>query len=189
VQFGNKQLSTSVANSWDLFVQDEWKLRGNLTLNLGVRYEYISPFSEINNHIVNLDLPVGFTSLPVPVQVGQSGPYNGQFPVTLVRPDRNNFAPRIGLAGSLCATPSSAPVWHQLQHGCVPEHRPEHGFSSRPSRPLRRILSRNHPTDVQNGISAGGSWLDNKQLWRRPQLSAGVCAIRNVDVQQQIRRR
>src|SRR6202034_1913735 len=50
-------------NSWDLYGQDEWKLRGNLTLNLGVRYEYISPYSEINNRIVNLDLSPGVLSL------------------------------------------------------------------------------------------------------------------------------
>ena len=43
-----------------------------------MRYEYISPFSERNDRIVNLDLPVGFTSPPVPVQVGETGPYNGQ---------------------------------------------------------------------------------------------------------------
>ena len=97
VQFGNNNYHFR-GNSWDLFAQDEWRVRGNLTLNLGVRYEYISPFSELNDRIVNLDLPVSFTSPPVPVQVGQSGPYNGQFPVTLVRPDRNNVAPRLGLA-------------------------------------------------------------------------------------------
>jgi hypothetical protein len=97
VQFGNNNYHFR-GNSWDLFAQDEWRLRGNLTLNLGVRYEYFSPFSEENDRIVNLDLPQGFTSPPVPVQVGQTGPYNGQFPVTLVRPDRNNFAPRLGLA-------------------------------------------------------------------------------------------
>ncbi len=97
VQFGNNNYHFR-GNSWDLFAQDEWRLRGNLTLNLGVRYEYFSPFSEENDRIVNLDLPQGFTSPPVPVQVGQTGPYNGQFPMTLVRPDRNNFAPRLGLA-------------------------------------------------------------------------------------------
>jgi len=97
VQFGNNTYHFR-GNSWDVFVQDEWRLRGNLTLNLGLRYEYISPFSELNDRIVNLDLPVGFTSPPVPVQVGETGPYNGQLPVTLVRPDRNNFAPRLGLA-------------------------------------------------------------------------------------------
>jgi hypothetical protein len=97
VQFGSNNYHFR-GDSWDLFVQDEWRLRGNLTLNLGVRYEYFSPFSEENNRIVNLDLPEAFTSPPVPVEVGQTGPYNGGFPVTLVRPDRNNFAPRLGLA-------------------------------------------------------------------------------------------
>ena len=72
VQFGNNNYHFR-GNSWDLFVQDEWRLRGNLTLNLGVRYEYFSPFSEENDRIVNLDLPPGFTSPPVPVQVGQTG--------------------------------------------------------------------------------------------------------------------
>ncbi|MGO9085529.1 MAG: TonB-dependent receptor domain-containing protein [Candidatus Sulfotelmatobacter sp.] len=92
-------------NFWDLYVQDEWKMRGNLTLNLGVRYEYVSPFTEINNRIVNLDLSPGvLVQTPVlplqvtPVQPGQAGPYSGSLPVTLVRPDRNNFAPRVGFA-------------------------------------------------------------------------------------------
>jgi hypothetical protein len=31
-------------------------MRANLTLNLGVRYEYVSPLTEMNNRIVNLDL-------------------------------------------------------------------------------------------------------------------------------------
>jgi trimeric autotransporter adhesin len=91
-------------NFWDLFAQDEWKVRGNLTLNLGVRYEYVSPFTEIDNRIVNLDLSPGVLSLAggtpavAVVLPGQVGPYSGRFPDTLVRPDRNNFAPRIGFA-------------------------------------------------------------------------------------------
>jgi trimeric autotransporter adhesin len=97
VQFGANSYHFR-GNSWDLFGQDEWRLRGNLTLNLGVRYEYISPFTELDNRIVNLDLPLNFSAPPVPVQVGESGPYHGALPATLVRPDRNNIAPRLGLA-------------------------------------------------------------------------------------------
>ena len=46
-------------NYWDLYAQDEWKMRANLTLNLGVRYEYVSPLTEVNNRLVNLDLSPG----------------------------------------------------------------------------------------------------------------------------------
>ena len=43
MQFGNNNYHFR-GNSWDLFAQDEWRLRGNLTLNLGVRYEYLRHF-------------------------------------------------------------------------------------------------------------------------------------------------
>ena len=92
-------------NYWDLYAQDEWKMRANLTLDLGVRYEYVSPLTEINNRIANLDLSPGCA------ESARSGPGGGdadsagasralqrRLPASLVRPDRNNFAPRIGFA-------------------------------------------------------------------------------------------
>jgi trimeric autotransporter adhesin len=85
------------ANSYDAFVQDDWRIRSNLSLLLGVRYEYYGPYTEANNQIANLDVAPGFTAA-VPVLPGQTGPFNGVFPESLIRPDRNAWAPRIGIA-------------------------------------------------------------------------------------------
>lgn len=95
-QFGDNSYHFR-GNSWDLFVQDEWRIRGNLTFNLGLRYEYVSPYAEINDRIVNLDVAPGFTAV-VPVLPNQVGTFTGRYPATLVDPDRNNFAPRVGIA-------------------------------------------------------------------------------------------
>ena len=85
------------ANSFDVFVQDDWRFRSNLSFNLGLRYEYYGPYTEANNRIANLDVAPGFTAA-VPVLPGQSGPYNGVFPASLIAPDRNDWAPRVGIA-------------------------------------------------------------------------------------------
>ena len=45
------------SNSVSLYFQDDWRVSTNFTLNAGVRYEYQSPYSESNNHLVNLDAP------------------------------------------------------------------------------------------------------------------------------------
>ncbi len=46
---------------------------------------------------MNLDVPPDFTAA-VAVLAGEAGPYTGLYPKTIVEPDRNNFAPRIGIA-------------------------------------------------------------------------------------------
>lgn len=80
------------SNGYDLYVNDDWRVRGNLTINAGLRYEYIGPFTEAHDQLVNLAVSPGFTAA-VPVQAGQAG-----LPASLVKPDRNNFAPRLGVA-------------------------------------------------------------------------------------------
>jgi outer membrane receptor protein involved in Fe transport len=85
------------SNSFDLYAQNDWRVRANLSLNLGIRYEYNGPYTESDNRIANLDVAPNFTGAAV-VLPGQTGPFNGTYPASLVHPDRNNFAPRIGLA-------------------------------------------------------------------------------------------
>lgn len=71
------------------YVQDDWRVSDRLTLNLGMRYEYASPYSEVQNHMTNFDP----TSLKM-VTASDSDPF-------LIDPDRNNFGPRFGLAYQL----------------------------------------------------------------------------------------
>jgi len=84
-----------LGNSYDLFAQDDWRLRGNFTLNLGLRYEFISPFREAHNELENLithfDANGNFVTATA---VSPSGSYGR----ALLNPDRNNFAPRVGIA-------------------------------------------------------------------------------------------
>lgn len=41
------------------FAQDDWRIRPDLTLNLGVRYEYDQPIYEVNNKEANINMTTG----------------------------------------------------------------------------------------------------------------------------------
>jgi hypothetical protein len=194
VQFGQSDYFRG--NYWDLYAQDEWKMRANLTLNLGVRYEYVSPLTEINNRIVNLDLSPGVLvqtpSLPLqvtPIQPGQVGPYSGQLPDSLVRPDRNNFAPRIGFAWK----PSSNTVLRGgyginyntgAYQGIAQQLAFQPPFAATATNVQAPFPSPPNLT-LQNGFPAATSVTNSYAV--NPNYRLGYVQIRNLDIQQQIR--
>ena len=75
---------------WDLagFVQDDFRVTPDLALNLGLRYEVVSP---VNGRIGNFDLQRG-------VVLNAEGP--NAVPHAGVKFDKNNLGPRVGLAWS-----------------------------------------------------------------------------------------
>lgn len=79
------------------YFQDDWRWKARWTINLGLQYDYVAPFTELNGHMVNLDAAPAFVAV-APVESGEIGPYSGEFPAALVFADGNNVAPRIGAA-------------------------------------------------------------------------------------------
>jgi hypothetical protein len=74
--------------AYALFFQDDWRVRKNLTVNYGVRYEFSSVIKEAHNRLGNFD-PNSASGL---IQVGVNGvgsPYNS---------DPKDFGPRLGFA-------------------------------------------------------------------------------------------
>ena len=85
------------ANIYDAFLQDDWRVRPNFTVLAGLRYEYFSPYAEKSDRLATLDPGNDFASVAV-VTPNAVGPYNGKYPRTLLKPDRNDFSPRVGFA-------------------------------------------------------------------------------------------
>lgn len=73
------------------FVQDDWKVKPNLTVNLGLRWEYYSALVDANSNIANPVFGSGNNLLTdLRVKVGGS----------LYSPSKHNFGPQLGFAWS-----------------------------------------------------------------------------------------
>ncbi|HZP32940.1 MAG TPA: carboxypeptidase-like regulatory domain-containing protein [Candidatus Acidoferrales bacterium] len=79
------------------YVSDDWRARSDLTLQFGVRYEFFTPLTELYGHLSNLDYNpmLGQVAVVIP---GQAAPFSGALPNSLIRPDYNNWSPRLGIA-------------------------------------------------------------------------------------------
>lgn len=83
---------TDMSSWWQAyFVNDEWKIKPNLTLTLGLRYDYFQRWRQSDDKIVDI-YQNGFLLTDF---VGRNQSPYGR---SLLAPDKNNFSPRIGVA-------------------------------------------------------------------------------------------
>jgi Carboxypeptidase regulatory-like domain/TonB-dependent Receptor Plug Domain/TonB dependent receptor len=92
------------SNTFSPFFVDVWQVSSRLTLDLGIRYEYLAPWQEQHNlegafnpvlgKIGYHKVPANIPSTLAPLIINQDGVY----PAGIISPDKNNWAPRVGLA-------------------------------------------------------------------------------------------
>jgi hypothetical protein len=125
------QLTTpeTLSHEHHFFVQDAWQVARRLVLTYGIRYEYQAPYSESHNHASNFD--VAALSMLLAGRGGNSD--------SLVRPDRNNFAPRLGAAWSVGAKTVVRGGWGLF-------YTPENSARS-------DVLTKNYPFFIQQSFA------------------------------------
>ncbi len=86
------------AHNMNAYAQDDYRVSQGVTLNIGIRYEYFSPATELRGALANIVLNPTLTALAV-VTPGMANPFGGgDLPSSLLRPDKEAFSPRLGLA-------------------------------------------------------------------------------------------
>jgi hypothetical protein len=100
VAFGNADKYFR-ASWWDAFVTDDWRLNSRLSLNIGIRWDFQAPVTELYNRLVNLTAGQNFTSVTPACGTSASGctlASQAGLPNSLVRPNYREIQPRIGFA-------------------------------------------------------------------------------------------
>ncbi|MBC7931033.1 MAG: carboxypeptidase regulatory-like domain-containing protein [Rubrivivax sp.] len=98
----------------EFFAQDTWKIRRNLTLDIGVRYQFFVPVTDTNNVLTSFDpalyvranAPTCTTAACATLVRGTGNELNGiaragvnsRFGDSIYPSDKNNFSPRVGFA-------------------------------------------------------------------------------------------
>jgi hypothetical protein len=96
--------STYRSNTVSPFINDVWQVTPRLTVNLGMRYEYLGWWREVHN-LEGAFNPVlgkiGYHKVPAAIPATLAPliiPQDNQYPAGIITPDKDNWAPRVGVA-------------------------------------------------------------------------------------------
>ncbi len=95
----SRQFIDARSKSWDLYGQDSFRVRPNLTINFGLRWEVSQPWSDTQNRIQAF-VPGQQSTIFPDSPTGWLFPGDKGIPTTLGATRYNNFAPRLGFAYS-----------------------------------------------------------------------------------------
>jgi len=95
--FGNPNLKTG-ANMFAPYLEDTWRIKSNLTLEMGLRYEYWGALANgLAYPAFNVNAGVGLPNATDPSYSTDPAKFDSLFSFKEI-PDKRNFAPRLGLA-------------------------------------------------------------------------------------------
>jgi len=87
----------------NLFWQDNWKVRRTFSLNYGLRWEFNTPITELNDQAATLRVGQKSTVFP-DAPTGLVYPGDSGITRSTYKRDLNNFAPRVGFAWDVLGT-------------------------------------------------------------------------------------
>lgn len=196
LQFGTTAYNFR-ANSYDLFAQDDWRFRSNLSFNLGLRYEYNGPYTEAQNQVANLIVGSGFTSAQLVVPAGAAVPAT-TIPIirssnpSLINPDRNDWAPRVGIAWK----PQKKTVvragyginYNLAQYGAMIQNfafQPPFASSATNATTVTSLTG-GTPLTLANGFPTASSSTVTNNFAVDPNYRLGYVQIWNLDIQREL---
>lgn len=89
---GNRQWRTAG------YFQDDWKALDNLTINIGLRYEFDQPWYEVNNKTANVDLATGIVEYAHSIPTGAAPGSKLCSNRACYDPNYTQWMPRVGFA-------------------------------------------------------------------------------------------
>ena len=149
----------------EFFAQDSWRPTSKLALNFGLRYEFYTPMIDRNGQMTNIDATNGQLIL---------GKATGSlYERSLIHPDKNNFAPRVGFAYS-----ASERMVLRGGYGTYYQHTDRYGSESQ--------MALNPPQLIDYDIAAPSAAVAPDQIFKTGFITPNINGVNPAFVQWRI---